>query len=158
MMGSGLIDNLLHRINKWIILFVSMAAFVLVVELPNKQIVGWHLMFIYTLTGIGMTLTLYLTMKVKDTIYTNPLKSRVLVYLGKISYGLYIYHIPSFIIVYYICRQIGVTPQQSLQYPLIVLSLGMILSITLSYISYNFLERPFLSLKEKFASVQSRPT
>lgn len=77
---------------------------------------------------------------------------RALRYLGKISYGLYVYHL--------LCIQIAerILPTGSYLFQTIArigLSLG--LTIIVSIASYAVLERPFLKLKNRFAHVASRP-
>jgi peptidoglycan/LPS O-acetylase OafA/YrhL len=70
-------------------------------------------------------------------------------YLGKISYGIYLYHI--FAIVF-ACKLVGLftTRETSLAvtFALCLLALGM--SILFGEISYRYFERYFLRLKEKF--------
>jgi peptidoglycan/LPS O-acetylase OafA/YrhL len=70
-----------------------------------------------------------------------------IVYLGKISYGLYVFHL----IVLDIARH--------LSHGRIVseLALGVSGSILVAHLSYRYLERPFLRLKERFEVVPSRP-
>lgn len=66
-------------------------------------------------------------------------------YLGKISYGLYLYHkfIPYFIQIAANKLKLHVN-----MYVEIVLSLG--LTITVAHFSYNLIEKRFIKLKEKF--------
>jgi peptidoglycan/LPS O-acetylase OafA/YrhL len=77
---------------------------------------------------------------------------RSLVYLGKISYGLYVYHpLGNFlsgevIPVHKAFLQLALRP---------IVALGF--TILLAYASYAFLETPFLKLKARFARIKSRP-
>jgi peptidoglycan/LPS O-acetylase OafA/YrhL len=82
-----------------------------------------------------------------------PFKSRVLQYLGKISYGLYVYHVMVLTIVDELFPGGGHGPIHACLS--IVLSLG--LTIALSAVSYAVVERPFLNIKERFAYISSRP-
>ena len=80
------------------------------------------------------------------------LKSQSLRYLGKISYGLYVFHIACIeLIVKYSKMHAG--PDHLLLLP--TLSLG--LTILVSALSYRIFESPFLKLKSRFTYVQSRP-
>ena len=74
-----------------------------------------------------------------------------LVYLGKISYGLYVYHYLSLLL----ARKVLGTLHAGL-YPVYAL-LGLALTVAFSIASYQFLELPFLRLKERFTYVLSRP-
>jgi peptidoglycan/LPS O-acetylase OafA/YrhL len=80
------------------------------------------------------------------------LEYKVFNYLGKISYGLYVYHlmafsINNFIIYFFQIKEI----------PMIVIFLmGLLLTIFLAAISYEFIEKPFLKIKSnKFTIVKS---
>ena len=78
-------------------------------------------------------------------------KQRALIYLGKISYGLYVIHE----LAHLLAKQIF--PAAS---PLRVVGqsgISLAITIALAAASYRWLETPFLRLKEKFAHVQSRP-
>ena len=75
-----------------------------------------------------------------------------LIYLGKISYGLYVYH------------QLGnylsgrVIPVHKAFAQLALRPIGaMAFTILLAVGSYNLLETPFLKLKNRFAHISSRP-
>jgi peptidoglycan/LPS O-acetylase OafA/YrhL len=78
----------------------------------------------------------------------SSLKLRPLVYLGKISYGLYVYHKLALTIAGLI---IGKD-----RFPLFWMA-GLAITITLAPLSYRFLESPFLHLKGRFAVIASRP-
>lgn len=80
------------------------------------------------------------------------LRSRPLEYLGKISYGLYVYHL--------VCLRItdkflhfGSGLIHMCTRPLITLAITIIFAA----ISYRFLETPFLKLKRRFTYISSRP-
>ncbi|MGZ4875206.1 MAG: acyltransferase family protein [Candidatus Angelobacter sp.] len=78
-------------------------------------------------------------------------RNRTLLYLGKISYGLYVLHEFA-----HFCA-IRLVPAST---PLTVFAqsvFGLALTILLAAASYRWLESPFLRLKERFAHVLSRP-
>jgi len=71
--------------------------------------------------------------------------SPLLVYTGEISYGLYLYHWPIFIL----------GESFKIQTPFHLYALGLVVVIFIAAaLSYEFVEKPFLRLKEKF---QQRP-
>jgi peptidoglycan/LPS O-acetylase OafA/YrhL len=70
---------------------------------------------------------------------------KVFNYLGKISYGLYIYH---FIVVFFISK---LTDSLAL---LAVFSFG--LTTLISVFSYNYFEKPILNLKKKYVKINTR--
>jgi peptidoglycan/LPS O-acetylase OafA/YrhL len=73
---------------------------------------------------------------------------RQVIYLGKISYGLYIWHI----IANWASEQVFGETAAAFAIPIIAFAV----TIVISSCSYRWLEKPFLSLKERFTFVQSR--
>ena len=78
---------------------------------------------------------------------------RPLIYLGKISYGLYVYHVLALLLVGLALGGKAGTPARFLVYWFG----GLVLTVVLASVSYRWLESPFLRLKEKFAVVKSQP-
>jgi peptidoglycan/LPS O-acetylase OafA/YrhL len=76
---------------------------------------------------------------------------RAIVYLGKISYGLYVFHALS---LYLVGRVIPTT--SNAVFVLLRLVLALPLTVVAAALSYRYLEHPFLRLKEHFARVTSR--
>jgi peptidoglycan/LPS O-acetylase OafA/YrhL len=79
--------------------------------------------------------------------------SRNLVYLGRISYGLYVFHVLGLLISDY------VVPSQtaSLARYAVRVAVAFAMTVTLAAMSYRWLETPFLTLKQRFTHVLSRP-
>jgi len=76
----------------------------------------------------------------------------VLVYLGKISYGLYVYHtLGSFL-----AEKLDFV-RSGLPHLIAREALAFSITIVLAAASYKFLESPFLRLKKRFELVRSRP-
>lgn len=80
----------------------------------------------------------------------------VLLYLGKISYGLYVIHLFGWLCAFHILRESS-TLYQTLTGRLEIDVLGLAITIVGAAVSYRWLESPFLRLKERFAYVRSRP-
>lgn len=80
-----------------------------------------------------------------------PIRSRPLEYLGKISYGLYVYHLASVNFVDRHYHGHGLTNEIAREI------LCLLSSIVIAAISYAILERPFLLLKKRFTFITSRP-
>lgn len=74
------------------------------------------------------------------------LSNRVIGYLGKISYGIYVYHL----IAIDVADRLGLGAYATAV-------IGLALAVAIAALSYSVLERPFLVLKERFARVESRP-
>lgn len=79
------------------------------------------------------------------------LKSRKLAYLGKISFGLYVFHeVVHAVALHYL---IASSPGAQLLRVAIVFAGTLVLAM----VSYEFYEKPFLRIKARFAHVASRP-
>jgi len=72
-----------------------------------------------------------------------------MVYLGKISYGLYVYHLLMIHLTSGLWRD-G-------QYGWLRMVVALAATIAVSAISFELLEKPFLRLKHRFEKIQSRP-
>ena len=72
--------------------------------------------------------------------------------LGKISYGLYLYHFPVLVIMLDIARGLGFMGKV---YALKILSIAV--SIALAALSWRFIEQPLLALKHRHPYATASP-
>jgi peptidoglycan/LPS O-acetylase OafA/YrhL len=83
-----------------------------------------------------------------------------LVYLGRISYGMYIFHITLFWIVYEIYKNELATFSEKIGLYEWRNGVGFVIAfiatVTISMLSYRFFEKPFLRLKRRFTFIPSR--
>jgi peptidoglycan/LPS O-acetylase OafA/YrhL len=83
---------------------------------------------------------------------------RPVVYLGKISFGLYVFHLATIkLAVALVSSRFPFTEPLAFWKIAVVDGLGFIFAVALAALSYRFLEMPFLQIKERFAFVRSRP-
>jgi peptidoglycan/LPS O-acetylase OafA/YrhL len=75
-------------------------------------------------------------------------------FLGRISYGLYVYHMLVILILKSLIKPIGL-PQTWESYLAVYLSVSVV-TIVISFLSYQYFERPFLKMKDKFSIVLSQ--
>jgi peptidoglycan/LPS O-acetylase OafA/YrhL len=85
------------------------------------------------------------------SILDSGLAPRWITYLGKISYGLYVFHL----LCLYLAEKL-LSPHRFSTF-FVYWWLGLAMTIALASISYAFFESPFLRLKERFVYVKSRP-
>ena len=98
----------------------------------------------YPLIGLGAAAFVLAALGVQGTVMRRP----PLVYLGRISYGLYVIHLP---VLMAVRQALG-----SGAWPL-CLALALAITIGAAAISYRWLESPFLRLKKRFERLPSRP-
>jgi peptidoglycan/LPS O-acetylase OafA/YrhL len=99
----------------------------------------------------GYSILNYLFALIIQNVYRSKLFLRVLDhftlrYIGKISYGIYVYHVA---VIWFIFTLQGDHPY-SLFYSLLIYLVAMILTISISSISFHLLEKPISDLKDKF--------
>jgi peptidoglycan/LPS O-acetylase OafA/YrhL len=114
-------------------------------------IIGWLLVL------IGATLFFIATLGVSLKIVPKSL-----VYLGRISFGLYMFHSLIFHLIFHNFRSYWENPLIKFQFSTTTIAIvGTVLvfaiTVGLASVSYRYFERPFLKLKERFAIINSRP-
>lgn len=119
----------------------------LVVLLNPPKVSNWKLAMSHPVTALGSTVVLLAVLGSQNSF----LRQGWLLYLGKISYGLYVIHE----FAHFCAKMIrpASTPLQVAEQSVI----GLALTILIAAASYRWLESPFLRMKERFTHVQSRP-
>jgi peptidoglycan/LPS O-acetylase OafA/YrhL len=115
----------------------------------NGLLGRWGPMVMYPMATAGCALILLAILHERPSL--RLLRSGPLVYLGRISYGLYVYHTLGIRLASRMLHAVG---HNSILLQ-VVASLGV--TILFAALSYQILERPFLLLKERFTRVLSRP-
>jgi len=116
--------------------------------LPKLDEVGLHQVLIYSSVAIGAALLLVAALH--EPLLTF-LGSKPLRYLGKISYGLYVFHF------------FGISLGMKLQARagtanwLFLAIASLVVTVLLSVFSYELLEKRFLQLKRRFETIHTRP-
>jgi len=78
------------------------------------------------------------------------LENKVFNYLGKISYGLYMYHVIAIVFCIQLFKYLGI-----LNYHIVLILSCLLVTIILASLSYKFVEKRFISLKTKYSKVIS---
>lgn len=107
----------------------------------------WRLAITHPLIALGSAAILFAFIDAESRWLRNP----ALIYLGKISYGLYVVHVLGLCIAARLIQPVTISAVavQSV--------VGFVITVAIAAASYRWLETPFLKLKERFAHVQSRP-
>ncbi|MGQ5836139.1 acyltransferase family protein [Serratia sp. IR-2025] len=88
-----------------------------------------------------------------DSIFTRILDSRPILFLGRISYSVYMVHMIVLYFVLYEANQLGI--EGWLSY-IVVPGATVIISVVLSYMTYTLIEKPFIALGKRLTASKER--
>lgn len=80
------------------------------------------------------------------------LENKLSDFIGKISYGIYVIH-P--LLIFFIAKLIGNLTGKGFWSYLLVYAAVAGVTVTISFLSYNYFEKPFLKIKQKFTVIKS---
>lgn len=106
----------------------------------------------YSLTAAFFTSVVYLFLKHEKIVIGWIKHLSALRFAGKISYGMYVYHIPIYLILSNLLSRafISSSSLSIIDKPLFVSILSVLLTVIASTISFYVVERPILNLKKHF--------
>lgn len=141
--GFAATGGLSESASRWLGRVLAPGALIVLFAIP--QIVTWYSpwmgRFGYVIAATASTLVIADLVLSRHSLLVAPLATRPMVFIGKISYGLYLLHLP----VYFIVERLMPTA------PLIArLSLKLAVSLVLATLSFYFFEKYFLRLKSRF--------
>jgi peptidoglycan/LPS O-acetylase OafA/YrhL len=129
------------RIAAWIAMVVL--AILMVVSEPAGASLFYYG---YAVTAVASAVLIAALVVSPPRLVSVVLRSKPFVWTGKISYGLYLYHMPIFVLM----------PWPSFQFlphavaPYAMLAVAIVLSFAVAAVSYYLVERPCLDLKHRF--------
>ncbi|MBN2117448.1 MAG: acyltransferase [Anaerolineales bacterium] len=108
---------------------------------------GYQFVWMYTLLNYFFAVLIYCV--VRERFWVRFLEMPWLRYLGKISYGMYVYHLVLIWFVWELFEEYG---HEGMEHYWIKFAIALFATILVSALSYHFLERPILNLKDRFFS------
>lgn len=111
----------------------------------------WYLIVGYMLVLAGTSAILIAMLNLKARIPS------ALVYLGKISYGLYLVHMPIFWLLFDDGKEWPAGAHFFGYHRPLGVVIAMVLTLGIASLSYRYFERPILRLKNRFETVKTRP-
>ncbi|MFT4153212.1 acyltransferase family protein [Parafilimonas sp.] len=124
---------------------VFIAACIILICSLRFQNEFFSLTFIYSLQGIALFITIPAVLyHSRYALLMKALSNKILVYIGKLSYSVYLFHWLG------VCIALHFISQD--RFRLDWLSVAIPIGIILSLISYNFIELPINNLRRKFGS------
>lgn len=136
--------NILEKLNKFyssffqILLLVSTVIFLYLTTAENRLAIR-HGIFGYLVISLISSYFILVCIKT-NSFLVKVFNLKVFKFLGKISFGLYVWHILSLEMVYYLFKINNSILVPIIAFPILIL---------LAYLSYNFFEKPFSILKNK---------
>ncbi len=113
---------------------------------------GYEFIWAHTLLNYFFALLIYSV--VREKVLVRFLEMPWLRYLGKISYGMYVYHLA---LIWFAWELFEERAQDGPEYYWLKFAIALSATILVSTLSYYFLERPILNLKERFFAWSKAP-
>jgi peptidoglycan/LPS O-acetylase OafA/YrhL len=110
-------------------------------------VIPWRITLGYAVVAVGCALLLWGFLHLPGKLLFRPL-----LYLGRISYGLYVFHE----LVLTSVHSLGFHNVTSLRASGTLLVVKFLVTVAMATLSYEFLEKPFLKLKSRFELVHTR--
>jgi len=134
--GSQLFQLHRHAIT---VLALYPVVFIAIVNFTAEWNAGYMYRGGFTLTCIASVFLLLEAYLKPAKLFSFALENKLSIFIGRISYGLYIYHLPIFI-------WIGTYKRHWI----ISFALQIPLTLLVAILSYNLIEKPFLKLKKRY--------
>ena len=136
-----------HRAALW--LLGSLAALAGVALLGPPIVSIWAEIYAYPALAIAaMMLMIGIAESAR---LTRLLGAPVPSWLGKISYGIYVWHVAMLTASNHLLQYCGI------ESPILQLAVAVPITVIVAALSYRLIERPFLVLKLRFATIRNRP-
>lgn len=132
---------------------------------PAVEIVTWLVIFysiirgpIHVLTFIDHDLYAIVFLSAILNVSSNPrkiinLENKWMDFIGRISYGIYVYHMLVIcVLTHFLKSYVSTTPASYL----LIFFLTISITLLLAFLSYEFFEKKFIGMKEKFSVIKSR--
>jgi peptidoglycan/LPS O-acetylase OafA/YrhL len=133
-----------------IVVTVSLAYFLLF-PIPHS---GAAAIGIYLVVGVLSGGAVWAALRIRPV--KAALACAPIVFLGRISYGLYVFHVAAISLVTFFLRGLRLDLSNPLDFAIMTVT-ALSVTVTLATLSFFILERPFLKLKTRFEFVPSRP-
>ncbi len=149
--GFGGFDFLLKKFNPLILGLAGAMLFTIACLLPKIDNISFWLIGTYSCVGLSTALVLF---SVSSSEFLKRFfTQKLFVFLGKRSYGLYVYYLFGNSVATYLIIHYPMLPSNALA----AFMYSLTVTITIAVISYKVVETPFLKLKKKYEIIVSRP-
>ncbi len=147
----GVKSSFIEKFNIFKQLVILMLCIMLLFILPSTDAMSQLVNITYFLVGVICSLILILSLR--SGWFNLLLKKNIFVYLGRRSYGMYLFHLFCIDFSYDLFQN----TTMKLNMDLICFIISLLITILLSVLSYSLIEKPFLLLKKNHEIINSRP-
>jgi peptidoglycan/LPS O-acetylase OafA/YrhL len=112
-----------------------------------------QLIYYFSLIGLPF---IYLYLVILLVLQSENQKPSLISNLGKYTYGMYLYHPIIIIFVKIIFDLMGIDYQRNIITNLILAIVSLIVTIFISFVSYEYFEKHILKFKDRFSFVKTR--
>jgi peptidoglycan/LPS O-acetylase OafA/YrhL len=149
-LGLGIFEKYINRIRSipaFVIAILLMASLHLI---PTRLEQGYHQVYVYIIAALGFSLLLISLLNKPGKLLSSIFTVAPVRYLGKISYGLYIYHFVAIYVAGRLCEKLDLNMKDY------HLALTLFLNIGMAILSYELFEKFVLKYKRKFTLITNR--
>ena len=149
-LGLGTYDVWIKKINSTLAFVIGAGLFTLLYFLPPRTAIGPNLVIIYFVPAAAFFFIFISVVYADGGLFNRVFTNKPIRYLGKISFGLYVFHqLVNIIIRYYFYEKNE------------LLGIGgfiliLIITILLAILSYELIEKHFLRMKDRFTVIKNR--
>lgn len=146
---AGFLNRILNRRTQWIMLILTILVTFSIINIPWLS-KNYYDHFIHAILFGYLML-----MAVADNSILH-LEYPLLKTMGKISYGLYLFHGPICQLLLMVFQKMFKHLQPVITYEIIYPAACVVVSCGVAYLSYELYEKHFLKIKSKYAAIQTR--
>jgi len=106
--------------------------------------------YVWGYSILNLLFTALLACTISDPVCARVFACRQLVFTGRVSYGLYVYHLPLLVGLRFLLP--GFARSQNVFLDLLTFAAWVAVSIVVAAFSFHYIERPILGLKDRFFS------
>jgi peptidoglycan/LPS O-acetylase OafA/YrhL len=156
LLGIVLSLGILSALSPHWVALVALLALIAFTQVSNVYTVDLSTLAVYPLAAVLCASALWAVMN--SRIVAVALSMPLIVFLGKISFGLYVFHLLAVSLTDKSFVTAGFPPSSSPDNYALRILCSLLISTALASTSYFLFERHFLRLRSRFSAVESRPT
>ena len=148
--GLGMYDVWLKKINSTLAFVIGSCLLALLYFLPPRTVMNPNQVLIYFIPAVAFSFIFISIVYTERGLLYWLFSNKLIRYLGKISFGLYVFHVIANRITYYVFHKLN----EPVDIRGFIFSL--FITILLAILSYELIEKHFLKIKNRFTVIKNR--